>query len=121
MQPFWKSEYRKQSRGLFEVENVQTLTELFGGFAILDVLSSTQLQLGTEFLFQKGFGDQDNFNSQSIAGQVTNWSSYQGYVITMQSGILVERRVPEGEDSFTNIRAYLSVFAGLDLGRGGAR
>jgi hypothetical protein len=121
LQPFWKSEYRKQSRGLFEVENVQTLTEIFGGFAILDVLSSTQLQLGTEFLFQKGFGDQDNFNSQSIAGQVTNWSSYQGYVLTMQSGILVERRAPEGEDSFTNIRAYLSVFAGLDLGRGGAR
>ena len=121
LQPFWKSEYRKQSRGLFEVEKVETLTEMFGGFATMDLLSSTQLQLGAEFLFQKGFGDRADFSSQSLAGQVTSSSSYQGYVITMQSGILMERRAPEGTESFTNIRAYLGVFAGLDMERGSRR
>ena len=82
---------------------------------MLDVLHSTQLQVGSEFLFEKDFGDeQGDFHSQSIALQATNWSSYLGYVITMQSGILLERRNPEGEESFTNTRAFISVFAGLE-------
>ena len=115
LQPFWKSEYRKQSRGLFDAEDKETLTELFGAFAMLDVLNTTQLQVGSEFLFQKDFGDEEgDFHSQSIAFQATNWSSYLGYVITMQSGILLERRNPEGEESFTNTRAFISVFAGLE-------
>ena len=81
---------------------------------MLDVLHSTQLQMGSEFLFQQDFGDEGDFHSQSIAFQATNWSSYLGYVITMQSGILLERRNPEGEESFTNTRAFISVFAGLE-------
>ena len=48
LEPRWKSEFRKQSRSLFDLEHSTSLYELFSAVVETRLLRATQLQAGVE-------------------------------------------------------------------------
>jgi hypothetical protein len=114
--PRWKSEYINQSRGLFGDEERTALTELFSGLVIMPLLSATTVQAGVEYLLSQDLdgGRADDFTTRSIGLQMTSSSAFQGYVMWMVTGFTVARTDPRGEDAFTRVQSFISVYAGLE-------
>ncbi len=113
--PRWKSEYINQSRDLFSATERTTLTETFSGLVVLPLLKATTLQGGIEYLVSWDLdGRAADFNSRSTGLQITSSSGYQGYVMWLVTGLAVERTDPRGEDPFTQVQSFISIYAGLE-------
>ena len=58
-------------------------------------------------------GAENSFNGLVTALQLTNISEYLGYRLTTLAGLEVTRRRFEIEETQTNTRGFLTVFAGV--------
>ncbi|MDE2810123.1 MAG: hypothetical protein OXN90_17050 [Gemmatimonadota bacterium] len=113
--PRWKSEYINQSRSLFSDEERTTLTELFSGLVIVPLLYATTLQGGVEYLLSRDLdGRTADFTTVSYGLQLTSTSAYQGYEVWLVTRFVVERKDPRGEDPFTRVQSFISIYAGLE-------
>jgi hypothetical protein len=115
LEPRWKSEFRKQSRGLFEAEERTSLLQLFSALAEIKLLQVTRMQAGVEYVWVNDFGEKLNdFNSASVAFQFANTSEYLGYKIMALVGMSLERRDFKGSKANTTSQSFVTVYAGLD-------
>ena len=119
VEPRWKSEFIKQSRGLLKpaTGNAErtALTELFSGLVETTLLRATALQAGIEYAYFNDFDDDAlDFDSLSWALQFANNSDYLGYNLTTLVGTVMERRDFKGQKSRTTNRFFITVFAGLE-------
>jgi hypothetical protein len=114
IEPRWKSEYLKQTRALFGAERREQLRELLGMIVELQLLSMTRVQGGLEFLWNQDFNeDANDFNSQSVAVQLSNTSDYLGYEVVALAGVRLRRQDFKGAESLTTSLTFVSIFAGL--------
>ena len=114
VEPRWKSEFLKQTRGLFGEERREQLRELFSVIVEMDFLTDSTLQGGLEYLWNEDFAeDANDFRSVSLGLQLTNRSTYLGYKIVALAGTRLRTRDFEFSDAVTTNTTFVSVFAGL--------
>ncbi len=115
LEPRWKSEFRKQSRGLFNLSSATSLMQLFGGLVETPLLQVTHLQAGAEYVFFNDFDVRTNdFTSLTLAFQFSNQSNYLGYRLRALAGLKVERRDFKGQKARTTNEAFVTIYAGLE-------
>ena len=115
VEPRWKSEFRKQSRTLFEAGQHTSLMELFGALARMQLLEVTQVQAGMEYVWFDDFDDDFNdFNSLTVGLQFANTSAYQGYSIRLLTGIVLERKDFKERQAINTTQAFITIYAGLE-------
>ena len=115
LEPRWKSEFTKQTRSLFSLEDRTTLTELLSGLVETKVLRATRVQAGIEYVFFNDFDeDLNDLNSLTVALQFTNESNYLGYRLRSLAGLSVERRDFKEQKDTTTTQSFITVYAGLD-------
>jgi hypothetical protein len=115
LEPRWKSEFRKQSRGLFTIEDHTSLLELLSALIEVPVMRVTKLQAGIEYVY---FNDMENnledFNSLVGAVQLSNQSDYLGYSLRALVGLSLQRKAFKGEKSRLTSQSFITIFAGLN-------
>lgn len=112
--PRWKSEFIKQSRDLFTQEDRTTLMELFSLLGDIEVLRSSALQAGVEYVVFNDFDTAANdVNSITAALQFSNESEFQGYRIKALVGLVVERKDFAEAEARTETQSLIAVYAGL--------
>ena len=115
VEPRWKSEFRKQSRSLFALDNSTSLQELFSAVVETRVLRQTKLQAGLEYLIYNDFDvDFEDFKSLTGAFQFTNQSQYLGYQLHALAGLRIERRDFKAAKARTTSQTFITIYAGLD-------
>ncbi len=117
IEPRWKSEYRKQTLDLVttNTEKREELAEIGGVLLGFPLLTHTTLQGGVELTFLNDIeSDANDFNGIASAVQFTNVSDYQGYKITTQAGLKIDRRDPKARDAVTVTQSFIAVYAGLE-------
>ena len=55
-----------------------------------------------------------DFTTASYGLQITSTSAYQGYEMWLVTRFVVERTDPRGEDAFTRVQSFISIYAGLE-------
>ena len=127
-EPRWKSEFRKETLGLFGGEvndeingpHGTKLSQLLSIVAGRNMLRDTRLQGGIEYLYFNDFdGSARDFNSVSWALQFANTSAYQGNVIQALVGFLIVHKDFAEFESTTETQTFITIYAGL--GREGTR
>ena len=114
VEPRWKSEYRRQTRGLFALDTRESLMELFSGLAETPVLRSSRLQAGIEYALFNDFDVKENdFDSATVALQLSNRSHYVGYEINALAGVALERTDFKETEARTTFRSFITIYAGL--------
>lgn len=115
LEPRWKSEFRKQSRGLFTLGDQTSLLELLSALVEVPVMRVTKLQAGIEYVY---FNDMENdvldFNSLVGAVQFSNESDYLGYRLRALVGLSLQRKAFKGEKSRLTSQSFITIFAGLN-------
>ncbi len=119
VEPRWKSEFIKQSRGLLlpatSSGDRASLSELVGLVVEANVLRATTLQTGLEYLGYNGFdNDALDYNSLTLAVQFTNMSLYLGYNLKSLFGTVVERRDFKQRKARTTRQVFITIYAGLE-------
>jgi len=114
IEPRWKSEFRRQTFDLFSSEKREELAEI-GGFLLgLPLLEHTSLQSGFELtLFNDFKRDSNDFTGIAWGAQFTNTSAFQGYQLTMQGGVKIDRRDFKEQESETLTQSFLTIYAGM--------
>ena len=114
IEPRWKSEYRKQTFDLFSREEREELAQIGGFIMSIPVLGHTRFQTGLELTFSNDFvRDSNDFSGIAWAAQFTNVSAYQGYTLTMQGGLKIDRKDFKAQESETITQSFLTFYAGL--------
>ena len=114
VEPRWKSEFRRQTIDLLSTDKREELTEIVGIIVGVPLLQHTSVLSGVEFTFFNDFKrDSNDFNGIAWALQFTNVSAFQGYKLTMQGGVKIDRRDFRGRDSDTVSQSFLTIYAGL--------
>ena len=114
LEPRWKSEFRKQTRGLFDAQEHTSLMELVSGLVTVPVLRASQLQAGVEYVYFNDVDrDAEDFDSISYALQFSTSSEYLGYRIQALAGAVIERKDFEGQEATTTTQSFITVYAGL--------
>ncbi|MDE0332017.1 MAG: hypothetical protein OXL41_09125, partial [Nitrospinae bacterium] len=114
LSPRWKSEWRQQSRSLFDQEERTTLMELFSLLLETQLLQATRLQAGVEYaLFNDFDRDAEDFDSLSWALQLATESAYLGYRIQALAGFVVERKAFAEAKAETTTETFVTLYAGL--------
>ena len=115
LEPRWKSEYTRQSRGLFGAGRRSRLTEMAGIIAQTRVLSSSKVQTGVEYLYLNDLDDDEqDFDAFTVAVQFTTDSTYLGYRLRSLLGVSVEHRAFEERESRTTNQFFVTIYAGLE-------
>jgi hypothetical protein len=114
VEPRWKSEFRRQTLDLLSTDKREELTEIVGLLLGVSLLQHTSLLSGVEFTFFNDFKrDSNDFNGIALALQFTNVSAFQGYQLTMQGGVKIDRKDFKGQDSDTLSQSFLTIYAGI--------
>ena len=115
IEPRFKSEFRKQSRGLFSENDETSLTELASALFRVPVLKVTMLQAGIEYMYFNDLEDDSmDFNSLVGAVQFSNESDYLGYRLRALVGWSLERRDFSGQKARLTSQSFITIFAGLN-------
>ncbi len=114
-EPRWKSEYRKQTRGLFSSADESSLTEIVSALVEIPVMNVTMLQAGIEYMY---FNDLENdtrdFNSVVGAVQFSNESDYLGYRLRALVGMSLQRKDYAEQKAQLTSQSFITIFAGLN-------
>ena len=114
-EPRWKSEFRKQSRGLFEFDKQTSLLELVSALIEIPVMRVTQLQAGVEYVYYNDFEeDLNDYNSLVGAIQFSNESDYLGYRLRSLVGLSLQSKSFSGQKSQLTSQSFITIFAGLN-------
>ena len=114
-EPRWKSEFRKQSRGLFEFDKQTSLLELFSALIEIPIMRVTQLQAGVEYVYYNDFEeDRNDYNSLVGAFQFSNESDYLGYRLRALVGLSLQNKSFSGQKSQLTSQSFITIFAGLN-------
>jgi hypothetical protein len=114
IEPRWKSEYRRQTLDLFSREKREELAQIGGLIVRAPLLEHTVFQSGIELTFFNDLRrDSNDFNGIAWAAQFTNNSAYQGYALTMQGGVKIDRRDFKAQESEMVTQSFLTIYAGL--------
>jgi hypothetical protein len=114
IEPRWKSEYRRQTFDLFSRDQREELAEIGSFIVSVPLLGHTVFESGLELTFFNDFRrDSNDFQGTAWAAQFTNASAYQGYELTMQAGVKIDRRDFKKQESETITQSYLTIYAGL--------
>ena len=115
LEPRWKSEYTKQTRGLFSAGNRSRLSEAASILAQTKILSSSKIQTGVEYVYLNDLEDnQQDFDALTVALQFTTDSDYLGYHMRSLVGASVEHRDFKERESRTTNQFFVTIYAGLD-------
>ena len=115
LEPRWKSEYTKQTRGLFSPGNRSRLTETVSILAQTQVLTSSKVQTGVEYVYLNDLeDDQQDFDALTVALQLTTDSDYLGYHMRSLLGASVEHRDFKERKSRTTNQFFVTIYAGLE-------
>ena len=115
LEPRWKSEFRKQSRSLFDAVERTSLMQLFSTLMEVQLLQVTRLQAGVEYVVFNDFDiDAEDFNSLTVGLQFANTSAYHGYQVMALVGIALERRDFKEAEPSTTSRSFVTIYAGLE-------
>ena len=115
LEPRWKSEFRKQSRSLFDAVERTSLMQLFSTLMEVQLLQVTRLQAGVEYVVFNDFDiDAEDFNSLTVGLQFANTSAYHGYQVMALAGIALERRDFKEAEPSTTSRSFVTIYAGLE-------
>ena len=115
VEPRWKSEFRKQSRSLFALEQSTSLLELFSAVVETRVLRATRFQAGLEYLIFNDFDvDAKDFTSITGAFQFTNQSQYMGYQLHALAGIRIAWQDFKEAKARTTSQTFITIYAGLE-------
>jgi len=114
LEPRWKSEFRRQSRGLLSQEKESVLTEILGFLFGFPVLNRTAGLAGVEYTFSNDFReDEGDFSGLAVAVQFTNVCEYLGYELTTQAGMKVDRRDFKKQKAEITTQGFITMYAGL--------
>ena len=115
LEPRWKSEYIRQTRGLFDAGRRSSLTEMVAAMVETPVLSASKVQTGVEYLYFNDLdGDQRDFDALTVALQFTTDSTYLGYGLRSLLGVSVEHRDFKQRKSRTTNQFFITIYAGLE-------
>ena len=115
LEPRWKSEYIRQTRGLFDAGRRSSLTEMVAAIAETPLLSASKVQTGVEYLYFNDLDDdQRDFNALTVAIQFTTDSTYLGYGLRSLLGVSVEHRDFKQRKSRTTNQFFITLYAGLE-------
>lgn len=118
--PRWKSEYVHRVPPSRQLPEQRQLTELFMFLTRKPVLRRSLLEGGIEYEWHEQLrrrlppGVEDDFRGLVYLVQMTNLSEYQGYRITTVAGFEVARRMRKNEDTTTNTRGFITLYAGIE-------
>ena len=116
LEPRWKSEYRRQTVGLFTADEETVLTEIVGFLLGFPILSNTRIQTGIEYSFANDM-KRDNNDFTGVAGalQLSNVSSYLGYEVSAQVGLKADWRDFKSIERESEIltQGFITLYAGL--------
>ena len=115
LEPRWKSEYIRQTRGLFDAGRRSSLTEMVAAMVETPVLSASKVQTGVEYLYFNDLDDdQQDFDALTVALQFTTDSTYLGYGLRSLLGVSVEHRDFKLRKSRTTNQFFITIYAGLE-------
>ena len=115
IEPRFKSEFRKQSRGLFSDDDETSLTELASALFQVPILKLTMLQAGIEYMYFNDMEDDSmDFNSLVGAIQFSNESDYLGYRLRALVGWSLERKDFSEQKARLTSQSFITIFAGLN-------
>lgn len=118
--PRWKSEFLSRVPPGRALPKQRQLTELFMFVTRKPVLRRSLLEGGIEYEWHEQLRDivppgvEDDFRGLVYLVQMTNLSDYQGYRITTVAGFEVARRMRKNEDTATNTRGFITIYAGIE-------
>jgi hypothetical protein len=113
-EPRWKSEFRRQTVGLFTADKEKVLTEILGLLVGFPILNNTRIQAGVEYSFSNDMRrDNNDFTGVAGALQLANVSAYLGYEISAHVGLKVDWRDFKGRESETLTQLFITTYAGL--------
>ena len=84
------------------------------------ILARSELQAGVEYTIFSQIEDpapvglREDFRETVLAAQYSNSGAYMGYRVTTQVGLRVSRIDRKGEDAFTGMSQFVTVYAGLE-------
>ena len=119
--PRWKSEFLRRRPVLSAGAKNQELTELVMLLGRHGLMQRSYLEAGVEYeLFHQFIdptppGADESFRGPTTTVQVGNVSDYQGYRITTLMGFEVKRLHFEDQDPETFTRAFITMYAGVEL------
>ena len=114
LEPRFKSEFRRQTIGLFSADKERVLTEILGVMIGFPLLNSTRIQAGLEYSLANDMERDDNdFKGVAGALQLSNVSSYLGYEVSAQVGLKVDWRDFRGREAETLTQGFITMYAGL--------
>jgi hypothetical protein len=122
LEPRWKSEYVKQTRGLFKSGKQSRLAETLALLVETEVLTRSKIQTGVEYVYQNNLDDdnvdleenQQDFKALTLALQFTTVSDYLGYRLRSLVGASVEQRDFKERPSRTTNQFFVTIYAGLE-------
>lgn len=119
--PRWKSEYISRVPPSRLAPKEEQLTQLLMLVSRRQVLRRSLLEGGIEYEWHNQLrkraapGVEDDFRGLVYLLQLTNLSDYQGYRITTVAGFEVTRRTRQDEDTATQTRGFITMYAGIGL------
>ena len=114
IEPRFKSEFRRQTIGLFYADKERVLTEILGVMIGFPLLNSTRVQAGLEYSLANDMERDDNdFKGLAGALQLSNVSSYMGYEVSAQVGLKIDWRDFRGREAETLTQGFITMYAGL--------
>ena len=114
-EPRWKSEYTRQTRGLFSAGRQSRVSEMLATLVETRVLSGSKVQTGVEYLYSNDLEDDAlDFNSLTVALQFITDSNYLGYRMRSLLGASVEHQDFKERESRTTNQFFVTIYAGLE-------
>ena len=119
LNPAWKSEFVRRTPTYAPDPQAKEWSQLFMALVRMPVLRRSSIEGGVEYEVFKQLrdptppGSENSFNGMVVALQLTNVSEYLGYRLTTLAGLQVTRRRFEIEQTQTDTRGFLTVYAGV--------
>lgn len=120
--PRWKQLYNNTVPAQVEELKRQELVEILSFMVKRELSANLRLAAGTEYeIFQNlrsrpdplPPGYEEDANTWTLAGQLSNTSAYQGYHITANIGLQWSRRDVAKAPAASELSSFITVFAGL--------
>jgi hypothetical protein len=124
--PRWKQLYDSTVPSQREELKTRELTEIFSFMIKRDFSANIRFTAGTEYEIFENLrkrpdplppGYLEDSNTWTLAGQISNFSAYQGYLITSNVGLQWSRQDVAAAPAASELFSFITVYAGLGSDR----